>query len=172
MDFFEVVRKRRSIRVFKDQPVGDDQLQRILEAVNQAPSAGNLQAYEVYVVRGAAQRSALAKDAGDQEFLAQAPVVLVFCAHAGRAEVRYGQRGRELYSVQDAAIACTYAMLAATALGLSSVWVGAFDEEAVASAIVAPRGQRPVSMLPIGHADEAPARSVRRELSDLVHEAA
>jgi hypothetical protein len=90
-----------------------------------------LQAYEVYLVQQAARRAELAQGAGDQEFLAQAPIVLVFCTHAMRAESRYRERGSELYCIQDATIACTFAMLAATALGLSSVWVGAFDEKTI-----------------------------------------
>jgi nitroreductase len=170
MDFFEVVRMRRSVRVFTEEPVSDEQLQRVLVAMNRAPSAGNLQAYEVYLVRGGEQRTALAKAAGDQTFLAEAPLVMVFCAHGSRARDRYAKRGLELYCVQDATIACTFAMLAATALGLSSVWVGAFDEGTVASIVGAPRGQRPISMLPVGHGAEAPARSDRRDLTGLVHE--
>ena len=169
MDFFEVVKKRRSIRTFKDKQVEEAKLQKILEAVNQAPSAGNLQAYEVYVIRDAERRAALVKAALDQEFMGRAPVTLVFCTHGKRAEARYGERGVQLYSVQDATIACTYAMLAATALGLSSVWVGKFDEAAVEALADVPAGQRPVAMLPIGYAGEAPQAPARRALEDLVH---
>lgn len=169
MDFFEVVEQRRSIRAFKDQPIEQRELQRILETLNRAPSAGNLQSYEVYVVQDAGQRAELAKAAGDQEFLAQAPLVLVFCTHGQRAQPRYGRRGTELYALQDATIACTFAMLAATALGLSSVWVGAFDEQVVSKILGAPAGQRPVVMLPVGYAAEAPPSPARRHLADLVH---
>jgi nitroreductase len=169
MDFFKVVRERRSIRAFKGKPIEEDKLQRLLDAMNRAPSAGNLQAYEVYVVRDAQLRAALMKAAADQEFLAQAPVVLVFCAHGARAEARYNRRGVELYSVQDATIACTHAMLAATALGLSTVWVGKFEEQAVAEVVGAPAGHRPVAVLPIGYAAESPKAQTRRNLDDLVH---
>jgi len=169
MDFFEVVRERRSVRAFKGQPVEAEKLDQILEAINRAPSAGNLQAYEIFVVRDAKRREALVKAAGDQDFLGQAPAVLVFCAHGARAEPRYGKRGTELYALQDATIACTYAMLAATALGLSSVWVGAFDEQEVAETVGVPAGQRPLVMLPIGYAAESPRAPKRRSLEDLVH---
>ncbi|MFH1184875.1 MAG: nitroreductase family protein [Chloroflexota bacterium] len=170
MDFFEAVNQRRSIRAFTHQPVGEDKLQRILEAINRAPSAGNLQAYEVYLVRDAGLRTALAAAAGNQQFMAQAPIALMFCAHAERAQTRYGTRGTELYSVQDATIACTYAMLAATALGLATVWVGAFDEQAVAKIVGLSPGHRPVAMLPIGYAAESPHAPKRRPLADIVHE--
>ena len=170
MDFFTVLKKRHSVRLFGDRTVEGEKLQQILEAINRAPSAGNLQAFEVYLVRETQHRTALVKAAGDQEFLAQAPVVLVFCTHAARAADRYQNRGMELYCVQDASIACTYAMLAATALGLSTVWVGAFDEKAVHDIIGAPGDERPVAMLPVGYAAEAPRIRERRDLKDLIHE--
>ena len=76
-----------------------------------------------------------------------------------------------LYSLQDATIACTFAMLAAVAEGLSTVWVGAFDDEKAHRAIGSPAGIQPVAILPIGYPAEAPGQSPRRRLSDLVHEA-
>jgi nitroreductase len=170
MDFFDVVRRRRSIRAFKSQPVEAEKLQRLLESLNQAPSAGNLQAYEVYLLRNAERRSALMKAAADQEFVAQAPLVLVFCTHGTRAEARYGERGTGLYTLQDATIACTYAMLAAAALGLATAWVGKFDEQAVQEVVGIPPEQRPVALLPIGYAAESPHAPQRRALADLIHE--
>jgi nitroreductase len=169
MDFFDVVSKRHSIRAYKDQPIEPEKLQRILEAINRAPSAGNLQAYEIYMVCEVKSKIALVKAAYDQEFLAQAPVVLVFCAHAARSAGKYGKRGIELYCVQDAAIACAFAMLAATALGLSTVWVGAFDENEVRYILNAPQAHRPVAMLPVGYAAETPQIRPRRRQNDLVH---
>ena len=169
MDLFEVLHTRQSIRLYTDQPVDEDSLQHILEAAAQAPSAGNRQAYEIYLVRDLSLRQALVKAAGDQEFLAQAPVVLAFCTNPARNADRYGKRGESLYAVQDAAIACTCAMLAATALGLGSVWVGAFDEGEVTRILGLPPRQRPVSLLPVGHPAEIPDRRSRRLLDDLVH---
>ena len=170
MDFFNILKERHSIRTYKAQSLDLEKLQQILEAINRAPSAGNLQSYDVYVVRDEEHKSALVKAASDQEFLAQVPVVLVFCAHPARAVERYGKRGTDLYSVQDATIACTYAMLASTALGLSTVWVGAFNEDAVRRIIGAPADQRPVAILPIGYAGEAPRIRSRRSPDDLIHQ--
>lgn len=169
MDFFDVVKERHSIRAYTTQPIEPGKLQQILEAANRAPSAGNLQAYEVYTVFDAKHKTALVEAAYDQEFLAQAPIVLVFCTHAARSADRYGKRGIDLYCVQDATIACTFAMLAAAALGLSTVWVGAFDEDEVRRVISAPHTQRPVAMLPVGYAAESPRIRPRRSLKDLVH---
>ncbi len=169
MEFFDVLKTRHSVRAYADTPVEDAKLDQILEAVNRAPSAGNLQAFEVYLVKQADQRKALAVAALGQNFMAQAPVALVFCTHAERSAKKYGMRGASLYCLQDAAIACTYAMLAATALGLSSVWVGAFQEDKVSEIIGLPDAHRPVAMLSIGYAAEKPRTRSRRELDDLVH---
>ena len=170
MEFFDVVRERHSIRAYESRPVEPAKVQQILEAVNRAPSAGNLQAFEIYLICAEHRKAALVRASGDQEFLAEAPVDLVFCAHAARSAVRYAQRGEGLYSVQDATIACTFAMLAATALGLSTVWVGAFDEDQVRRAIGAPQGHRPVAILPLGYPAGEPRLRPRRDLSDLVHQ--
>ena len=170
MEFFDVLKARHSIRSYAAQPVEPEKLQQILEAVNGAPSAGDLQAFEVYLVCDDVRKSALVRASGDQDFLAQAPVVLVFCTHAALSEARYAKRGVELYCIQDATIACTFAMLSATALGLSCVWVGAFDEDDVRSIIQAPRGVRPIAILPIGYCAETPRIRSRRGVKDLVHQ--
>jgi nitroreductase len=169
MDFVQVVNARRSIRAFTSRPVEPDKLQTILQVANRAPSAGNLQAYEIYVVSRRAALSALADASLGQEFVAQAPIALVFCANPKRSSRRYAQRGTSLYCIQDATIACTYAQLAATALGLASVWVGAFNDDAVREAIGVGQDLLPVAILPIGYAGEEPEESSRRSLTSLVH---
>jgi len=170
MDFFEVVDARRSVRAFADALVEPEELRQILQAANRAPSAGNLQAYEIVVVRDPTRKRALIEASGGQGFVGAAPVVLVFCAHPARSAPRYHERGERLYSVQDATIACTHSMLAATALGLATVWVGAFDDEAVRAALDLRKSWLPVAILPVGHPAEASPATSRRELSDLVHE--
>lgn len=169
MDFFEVLRKRRSIRAYRPESVDEGILNQILQAINSAPSAGNLQAYEVVVVREAERKRLLAQAAWGQWFIAQAPVVLVFVANPERNRWRYGRRGEELYALQDATIACTYAHLATTAIGLGSCWIGAFDDKAVAQAIGADPSMRPVAILPIGYPAETPSETGRRPLNDLAH---
>jgi nitroreductase len=171
MDFFKIVEERHSMRKYVETPVEDEKLQKILETANKAPSAGNLQGYEIYVVRKLEQRQALVNAAWDQGFLAEAPVVLIFCTNPARSADKYKQRGIELYCIQDATIACTFAILAAKAQGLDTVWVGAFDEAAVSEIVHIPSDLRPVAMLPIGYAGKVPSVRPRRELRDLVHEA-
>lgn len=169
MDYFELVSKRRSIRQYETKEIENEKIMKILNCANQAPSAGNLQAYEIYVVTDDFQRSKLIKAAQGQDFLEQAPVVLVFCASPSRSAQRYKERGVSLYCLQDATIACTYAMLAATALGLSTVWVGAFDESDVIKAVGIPAPFSPIVLLPIGYSGISPRPISRRPFDDLIH---
>ncbi|MDD5434911.1 MAG: nitroreductase family protein [Nitrospira sp.] len=102
MDFFEVIDKRRSVRAFLEEPVEDVKVKAILEAANAAPSAGDLQAVEIYILRSEEKLRELAQAALGQYFIAEAPLALIFCAHPARSLIKYGMRGAELYCIQDA----------------------------------------------------------------------
>jgi len=151
-----LIEKRHSVRNFQPRGVGEEKLHQILHAANRAPSAGNLQAFKIVVVKSEEKKKQLAEAALRQRFIASAPLVLVFVADLERSAGRYSNRGWRLYAVQDATIACAYAQLAAEELGLSSVWVGAFDEQEVAAAVNAAKSLRPVAILPVGYSAEKP----------------
>jgi nitroreductase len=169
MEFNDVIKNRHSIRTFTSQPVEPEKLQQILETANLAPSSGNLQAYEIYVVTDGKKRDGLSCAALAQDYIAKAPVALVFCTHPELTQGRYTERGTRLYTVQDATIACAFAMLAATNLRLGSVWVGTFDEKVVRTIIGVPESQEPVVILAIGYPDEFPEQHPRRGLEQLAH---
>ena len=166
MEFFHTVHQRQSVRKYQQKPIEPEKLQAILDAANRAPSAGNFQAYEIFVVRGAEKIRMLADATFDQKFVAEAPVALIFCANPSRCQYQ----PPDYFALQDTSIATTFAMMAVTALGLSACWVGAFIPEKVAGAMQLPQELKPVAILPIGYAGETPERTTRREISDLVHE--
>jgi len=167
-DFFNFLHSRHSIRAFAPREIEETKLTSILDAAVGAPSAGNLRAYRITVIRSLASRAQLVTAALGQEFLSQAPIVLAFFADCTRSAVRYKERGRNLYALQDATIACAYAQLAAHALGLGSVWVGAFDDEAVARILEAKAEWQPVALLPIGYPAEEPGQTDRRPMHEIV----
>jgi nitroreductase len=171
MDLFDVMKKRRSVRSYLPKPVEDEKLQAVLEAANAAPSAGDLQAYEIVVVRSPEQKEALTKAAYGQRFIAEAPVVLVVVSNQKRSSVRYGERGVKVYSIQDPTIAISYMQLAATALGLATCWVGAFLDSGVAAVVGADisKGLIPIAILPIGYSNQSTNVTPRRKMTDLVH---
>jgi nitroreductase len=170
MDFWTAVNTRYSVRAFDpESEVSSDQVERLLDAALQAPSAGNRQPWHFYVVRNPSQKRGLAAAAYGQGFVAQAPVVIVVCANPPQSAARYGTRGYELYCLQDTAAAAEHILLGAVALGLGGCWVGAFDEAQVARVLRMPANLRPVAILPLGKpaTDEA-GRSPRRPKGEVV----
>lgn len=169
MSFFDLISSRHSVRSFKDKKLSDDIIEKIYGSATKAASAGNLQSYQIFVITKKDYKRRLAKAAHDQRFIESASVVFVFCADPQNSAQEYGKRGGELYCIQDATIACTYAQLAAHALGLASVWVGSFDENEVTSILQYDRALRPVAMLVVGFADEEPEVTSRKPLSEIIH---
>jgi nitroreductase len=118
----------------------------------------------VYAAETPERCKQIAEATWDQGYIANAPVLLMFCSHPSRCEY-----GPDPYPLEDTTIACTFAMLAVTALGLGGVWIGAFDPKKMAAVMEVPEGQIPVAILALGYADESPERTSRRELTDIIH---
>ena len=168
MDVEEAIVNRRSVRAFNGKELPEGTAERLVELGNLAPSAGNLQARDFIIVRDKAMKEALAAAALDQDFMADAPVVIVITANLERIG-HYGERGRELYCLQDVAAAVENILLAAQARGLGAVWVGAFDEGRVSGLLGLPGHARPVAMIPVGYPDQSPKARKRLPLKELVH---
>ncbi len=149
-----IFKKRYSVRSFQDREVEPGKIKEILEAANSAPSAGNLKAREIKMIKDSEIKKALARAAYKQDFIAEASIVLVFFALPEKSGRKYGERGRNLYSIQDATISASFAWLQAVDLGLSACWVGAFDDEEVKKILKAPSDYQPIVILPIGYSAE------------------
>lgn len=169
MDLASVIRSRRSVRAFRPTPIPENLLLELVELANWAPSAGNLQSRDFILVRDPAIRRGLARAALDQEFVAEAPAVLVVCANAHRVFARYGRRGQDLYMLQDAAAATENFLLAAQEAGLGATWVGAFDEEEIRHLLHLPDHVRPVTLVPVGWPGETPEPREHRPLEEILH---
>lgn len=161
MDVFKAVRTRRSIRKYKRGSIPDEHLKMVFEAARLAPSAGNRQPWRFVVVFTAEGKKALAKAADNQMFLADAAVVV---AALGDPEIS------KKWSDKDPMIALEHMVLAATALGYGTCWIGAFDEEEVKHLLVIPKEMRVVALLPIGIPDERPPPKPRKEMSEIFFE--
>jgi len=164
LSFFKTVEKRRSVRSFSKKPVEKSKIQKILRTAWMSPSAMGMQNFKIFVVEEQKKKEKLVKATHDQEYV-NSSLVLVFCTDPKRIKFM-GNRGKQLLSVQDATIAASYSQLAATALGLSSVWVGHFNEKAVAEIIKTKL--RPVAVLPIGYANEKPKAKKNQKMKDLI----
>ncbi len=168
-DFFETVRHRHSIRKYRtDMPVEQEKLHAILEMACAAPSAGDLQSYRILVITDEGQRKQLSEIADNQDFIAEAPVALLFCSEPARAGKKYGERGENLYALQDATIAASYAQLAVVAAGLGSTWVGYFDNDKLKQSLSLEAGLEPVALLSVGYPAELPEETARRPIKEIV----
>ena len=128
MNVIDCIKKRRSVRNFIDKDVGMDLLGQILEAGTFAPSSGNLQNWFFILVTDQALKDQLAASCLNQNWLAKAPILIIVVADPNKVEREYNERGKKIYSIQNASAAIQNMLLAATELGLGSCWVSAFDE--------------------------------------------
>ena len=175
MDFFAAVERRRSTRQYLDKPIDAKKLERLLEAVNMAPSARNRQSYEIFIASTGESKRALAAAIPGKDYIVNAPVILVFCASPGKMRASataspISSSDMDLLAIEDATIAASYCQLAATALGLATVWLSPFNEEKVLGVIKRNERLIPVTVIPVGYPAEHPDPTPRRNLDDLVHE--
>ena len=169
MDVLEAINGRRSVRAFKSDDVPSEIVEKLIDAARRAPSAGNIQPWEFVVVRESRIKRGLAEAALHQSFIEEAPVVVVVCANENRSFQGYGDRGRDLYCIQDTAAATQNLLLYAYSVGLGTCWVGAFKEDEARKVLKTPDGIRRVAIIPIGRAAEVPQQRSRRPMNQFVH---
>lgn len=177
-DFFAVVQARRSVRKYRPDPVTPELVDRVLQAGIMAPSAGNRQPWEIVVVeRDADLKQAIVRTTyrgnswaggSHQDWLAEAPVLIVVCADVQRSMSRYGWQHSQKLIIEDIAAAVENMLLAATALGLASCWIGGFDPVALSTALQLPETVAPLAVLPLGYAAAEVTSPPKRSLSDVV----
>jgi nitroreductase len=165
LSVMEAIRRRRSVRLFLDQPVEQEKLNQVLEAARLAPSASNRQEWRFVIVRQPETRRLLAGIAASQGHVCKAPLVIVACAET---DEHIMQSGQLCYPI-DVAIALDHLSLAAVELGLGTCWVGAFDEHQVRQLLGIPSGMRVVLLMPLGYpADEGLVEKTRLEIDEIV----
>lgn len=158
MELFETVEKRRSIRKFKPNPIPDKNLKKILEAGRLAPSGGNRQPWSFIVVRKPETKKKLAAVANLQRFIADADTVLIALGDPAVSKSLYKQ---------DPMIAIEHMVLASTALGYGTCWIGAFNENDVKEIAKVPENMTVIALLPIGVPDETPPPKPRRAFKEV-----
>ena len=150
MEILKAIKERRSIRSFQKKDISGEIVDKLIDALIWAPSAGNLQARKFLFIKDARIKKGIASAALNQDFIAEAPLVVIGCTD-NRISSRYGERGEYLYSIHDVAASIMGMMLVAHENGLGTVWVGAFREEAVSDLLDLPKNLRPVAIVPVGY---------------------
>ncbi len=175
MDFYDVIKNRKSIRKYSDKKVPDDVLERILEAARWAPSWGNRQCWRYVVVDDPILFpeivSGIAVGWG-------APMYIVACADPAHS----GHKNGMDYYMLDVGISMEHLVLAAAAEGLGTCWIGGmFDEASVKKALAVPDNVKVVAVTPLGYPEDGAMKGLigsairtavgadaRKPLSDIV----
>ncbi len=168
MDFYEVIRTRRSIRSYKPDLIPETILNRVLEAARIAPSGSNRQPWRFIIVKSEEVKRGLVPACGDQEFIAGAPVIIVACGH--NIQYNRGSYMGDMSMLVDVSIAFTHLVLAARAEGLGTCWIGLFDNKKVKEVLEIPDGLDVVALTPLGYPknEEFKEPNQRKMLKDIV----
>lgn len=165
MDVYETIRTRKSVRSYKELPVEDEKLGRILSAARLAPSANNKQEWRFVVVREKTLIQRLAQEGTGQQFLAGAPVIIACCADTDGHVMRCGLQCFPI----DVAIAIDHITLCAVAEGLGTCWIGAFNPDIVKKILGVPTHIRLVELLALGYPkDTGEGVKIRKALNEIV----
>jgi nitroreductase len=144
---------RRSIRAFTAEPLDPVQIEILLKAAMAAPSAADRKPWHFVAVTDAGVRGALAEAHPHAAMVAQSPLALVPCG-----EPCLSIPGRQDFWIQDLAAATENILLAATGLGLGSVWCGVYPVpervDAVRRVLGIPVHVTPFALIAIGHSAE------------------
>ena len=164
MEFLDLVKARYAVRSYLPRPVEEEKFNRILEAVRLAPSGSNRQPWKFVVVRDAEVRRRLAVACAGQRFIAEAPVVIAGVGLMPERIMSCGVPGDPV----DVAIALEHLALSATAEGLGSCWIGAFDQDAVRAVLGIPEAAKVIGVMTVGYAADAPRPKNRKPLSEII----
>jgi len=149
MNVHEAIKNRRSIRKYDSRQIDAPTLDKLREALRLAPSACNFQPWRFILVQNELLRSDLAKACCNQNWMAQAPLIVVGC---GLPQNAYKTMASHYNSIEvDLAIALDHLSLAATAEALGTCWIGAFDETAVKKLLTIPDDHRVIAIMTVGH---------------------
>jgi len=158
MDVIEAIRKRRSIRKYKDKEIEEEKLNLLLEAARLAPSAKNRQNWIFVVVKDKAVKKQLVPACKNQEFVGEASVVV-----AGIADPSISR----WYKI-DMGIVFEHIALEAVELGLGSCWIGAFYEDQVKKVLNVPDNLEVVVLMTIGYPAEEPEERPRKKIDEMI----
>jgi nitroreductase len=142
VNIFDVFDNRKSIRFYKDDPVSDEVLLKVLNAARLAPSAGNIQPWHFIIVKNKEKRASIAKGCRYGKFLSESPIIIVACGDR--------KASSQWYSI-DTTIALEHIVLAATSIALGSCWIGMFNEKEVRKIIDLPKNFEIIVLLALGY---------------------
>jgi nitroreductase len=152
LDFYEVIRTRRSVRSFKRDPIPEEVLNRVLETTRVSPSGSNRQPWRFILVKDDVLKRKMISACNNQKFVADAPLIVVACGK--RLPINRGGYMGEMSMLLDVSIAFTHLILAGRAEGLGTCWIGAFKNEEIKKLLEVPDEYEVVAVTPLGYPSE------------------
>ncbi|USB33701.1 oxygen-insensitive NADPH nitroreductase [Paenibacillus sp. YPG26] len=181
-DTIALLKSHRSIRKFKDKPLGKSMVEQIISAGQAASTSSNVQAFSVVAITDTERKGILSELAGNQAYIRECPVFLVWCADLHRLKYtaekhRPGQESYEdvtesfIIATVDTALAAQNAAVAAESLGLGIVYIGAIRNriDEVADLLELPDLVYPVFGMCLGYPDQEPGLRPRLPVSAVLH---
>lgn len=163
MDFYDVIKNRRSIRSYKSDPVPQEALQRIAEAVYFAPSACNMKPWKIKLVTDPELRAKIAANY-TQSWLAEAPAIAVIMGNDKQCWQRF--EGDPIVQV-DVGIAMEHLVLAATAEGLATCWICAYEIEKMNATLDVKDSWNVLAISPLGYSDATPKDVPHKDINKI-----
>ena len=174
MDLMDAIKGRRSIRKYKPDPVSEEALEKVMEAVKWSPSWANTQCWEVIVVKDPNVKSQLANTLTAtnpaRSSMTEAPLVVVLCGKKGISGFKKGQAAtvKGDWLMFDTGIAMQSFCLAAYGQGLGTVVVGLFDHKKAEEILGVSQNVEVVAMTPLGYPAAQGGAPKRKEVSEFV----
>ncbi|AKB13934.1 Nitroreductase [Methanosarcina thermophila] len=166
MDVFEAIHTRRSIRKYKDRPVPQELVTKILRAAMSAPSAVNAQPWVFIVIDDRKLLDEIPTFSPYAGMCREAPLAILVCGDI-TLEKAPG------YWVQDCSAATQNLLLAAHAAGLGAVWTGIYPMkdriEGFRKAFELPEHVIPLALVPIGYPNQRPEHEDRYREEKVYH---
>ena len=169
MEFYDVVRDRKSIKKFKNTPINPDKLSRMINAAMMAPSWKNNTSYKFILVDEKNKleqisKSIMNKDNSAEQSILDAPMTAVIVADPNAS----GKVENKEYYLVDSAIAMEHFILSATNEGYGTCWIAAIDEDIIKKTLSIPESFKVVAMTPIGEIAESKGHYNKKEIKDFV----
>ena len=166
MEAFDIIKRRRSVRRYTNEAVEEGKLRRLVEAAVWAPSAGNIQAWDIVIVQREDEVDRI--KAVSPGLLGNPKALMALCVNGRKAYEKGGEKGRDVLALMDVAIAAQNICLEATELGLGSCIVKSFNQAAVAELLDLPAEFIPELLISLGYPEEIPNPPRRRAAEEAI----
>lgn len=181
MNLYDLIKKRRSVRNFKDQEIPKHIIEELLDAANNAPSGGNIQPISIILVQEPERRKELSKMVGDQPWVKNAPLSMIFCIDffrikkwASMFEADFkGEKALSHFLIAYADLMCSAqnVVILAESYGLGSVYIGTILDaiDKVRKYFTIPHYVLPMMVLSIGYPKSVPKNVPKLKRDVIVH---